>query len=184
MFIRSERLFLRPAWPEDAADLAALIDETIARNVAAVPWPYTIDDARAFIDLPRLSRYPRFLVTLPAAGGAVIAGVCALSPRDGDASLGYWIARRHWGNGYATEAARTVVNLARALGHRRVVASHQIDNLASARVLDKIGFRGTGRIGEHFSQGQGRTVRGRECEIRFESPAHCGGDDMMRRQAA
>ncbi|KQM18324.1 GNAT family N-acetyltransferase [Novosphingobium sp. Leaf2] len=184
MFIRSERLFLRPAWPEDAADLVALIDEPIARNLATVPWPYTIEDARAFVDLPRLSLFPRFLVTLPAAGGAAIAGVCGLSPRDGEANLGYWIARQHWGNGYATEAARTVLALARALGHRRVVASHQIDNSASARVLDKIGFRGTGRIVEHFSQGRGHMVRVRECEVRFEAPADCDGDNMMRRQAA
>ncbi len=48
MFYRSERLFLRPAWPEDrAAIFAGIADEAIVRNLAQVPWSYTIEDARA-----------------------------------------------------------------------------------------------------------------------------------------
>lgn len=49
MFIRSERLFLRPGWPEDWAELLALIDdESVVRNLARAPWPYSPADARAF----------------------------------------------------------------------------------------------------------------------------------------
>jgi hypothetical protein len=47
MFARTRRLFLRPAWPEDAAALAATIaDVAIVRNLATAPWPYSIEDAR------------------------------------------------------------------------------------------------------------------------------------------
>ena len=49
MFIRSERLFLRPGWPEDWQELLGQIDdESVARNLAQVPWPYTAEDARQF----------------------------------------------------------------------------------------------------------------------------------------
>ena len=47
MFIRSERLFLRPGWPEDWQELLSRIaDESVVRNLAKAPWPYTADDAR------------------------------------------------------------------------------------------------------------------------------------------
>jgi RimJ/RimL family protein N-acetyltransferase len=49
MFIRSERLFLRPGWPEDWAELFDLIDdEAVVRHLARAPWPYRAEDARAF----------------------------------------------------------------------------------------------------------------------------------------
>ena len=60
MFIRSERLFLRPGWPEDWAELlTAINDESIVRNLATVPWPYTMDDAIAFARRPQEKLLPR-----------------------------------------------------------------------------------------------------------------------------
>jgi RimJ/RimL family protein N-acetyltransferase len=48
MFVRTDRLLLRPGWIEDAPALArALGDEAIARNTAHIPWPYTVADAEA-----------------------------------------------------------------------------------------------------------------------------------------
>ena len=55
--------------------------------------------------------------------------------------MGYWIARDHWGRGYASEAGRAALEVVRALGHRRVQAGHYVDNPASGRVLRKLGFR-------------------------------------------
>ena len=41
MFFRSERLFLRPVWPEDwQAILNGIADEAVVRNLARAPWPY------------------------------------------------------------------------------------------------------------------------------------------------
>jgi RimJ/RimL family protein N-acetyltransferase len=76
---------------------------------------------------------PHFLVTLPTAEGPKIIGAVGLGGKNGQVELGYWIGREHWGRGYASEAARAVLRLAGALGHRRVVAGHFIDNPASAR---------------------------------------------------
>jgi hypothetical protein len=61
MFFRSERLFLRPAWPEDwNAIHAAIDDEGIVRNLARAPWPYTENDARWFASQPQDERLPHF----------------------------------------------------------------------------------------------------------------------------
>jgi RimJ/RimL family protein N-acetyltransferase len=53
MFARTNRLTLRPAWPEDAAELAAAIDhEAVTRMLSRVPYPYTLSDAEAFCAVP------------------------------------------------------------------------------------------------------------------------------------
>src|SRR3546814_10500061 len=107
MFIRSERLFLRPGWPEDWEEVLRLIgDETVVRNLANVPWPYTGADARSFLNLPHEQRLPRFMVTVPGGSGARIVGGAGLNGAAGAPELGYWIAREHWGRGYASEAAK------------------------------------------------------------------------------
>jgi RimJ/RimL family protein N-acetyltransferase len=153
MFIRSERLFLRPGWAEDRHELHTVLgDEAIVRNLAHVPWPYTGADALAFIEKPQDHLLPRFLITAPGKAGARLVGGCGLSLLDGEINLGYWIARDTWGRGYATEAARALLGLARTLGHRRIVAHHYVDNAASGRVLEKVGFRRTGRVAERFSK--------------------------------
>ena len=115
MFIRSQNLFLRPAWAEDwRAILAGAGDEAVARNLAAVPWPYGEAEARWFASQPQDQRHPHFLITLPSGRGAdcpsgALVGCIGLTQRpegDGAAEFGYWIARAHWGRGYATEAGR------------------------------------------------------------------------------
>lgn len=187
MFIRSERLFLRPAWPEDSTELRAAIGhEAVVRNLARVPWPYTAEDARAFVDKAPEHRLPGFLVTAPGSGvcGARIIGGCGLSLLDGEVNLGYWITAGEHGRGYATEAARAVLGLARTLGHDRIVAHHFVDNAASGRVLEKVGFRRTGRVAERFSLARGYASPSREYEVVFEAPSDCDGDDFMPRRRA
>ena len=50
MFLRTQRLFLRPAWPEDAPELTRAIgQEAIVRMLARVPWPYAEEDALSWI---------------------------------------------------------------------------------------------------------------------------------------
>lgn len=160
MFIRSERLFLRPAWPEDWAELHAVIDDVaVVRNLARAPWPYRQDDARAFVSRMQNPLHPDFLVTLPGADGARIIGCAGIAPGEkGAVELGYWIARDHWGRGYATEAARAVLSVARVLRHGRIEASHFLDNPASGRVLRKLGFAPTGEHRAHRSEGRGTVV--------------------------
>jgi len=156
MFICSERLFLRPAWPEDWQELHALIaDEGIVRNLARAPWPYSEDDAREYTAREQDRRLPSFLVTLPGGHGSKIVGSMGLGTYQGRPELGYWIAREHWGKGYATEAARAVLRLAQALGHTRIHAGHFSDNPASGRVLRKVGFRPIGKDGSRFSLARG-----------------------------
>ena len=154
MFARTERLMLRPAWPEDAAALAAAIGhDAVARMLTRVPHPYTAVDAHAWIMAPCAPAEPRFLIETLERGAPVLIGGIGLSDAvDGAANLGYWLRTDAWGRGYATEAARAVLDLARhALPLTRLTASHFADNPASGRVLRKLGFRPTGTAELHSS---------------------------------
>ena len=154
MFLRTERLFLRPAWPEDALELARAIGhEAVVRMLARVPWPYSEADARSWIEEPRDPSLPNLLITLPGEGGRIV-GCVGLHEDGGQAEVGYWIAPTHWGRGIATEALTGLLALARLAGHRRIVSRHAADNPASGRVLRKAGFRPTGRARPFRSLGR------------------------------
>jgi RimJ/RimL family protein N-acetyltransferase len=156
MFYRSERLFLRPPFPEDARGLyEGICDSGVVAMLASAPWPYRMADAEEFCARKTPADAVRFLITLPQVGGAPVIGTIGLDEKDGSLDMGYWIARDYWGRGYATEAGRAVVDIARALGHRRLSAGHYIDNPASARVLRKIGFRETGEVRPTFCRARG-----------------------------
>ena len=149
MFFRSQRLFLRPIWPEDAAAIHAAMSEAVARNLAQVPWPYRADEAARVAGQPHDARFPELLITRPdtASGPQLLGCIGLIAPRDGtcDAELGYWLAREHWGQGYASEAGRAMLGIAQAIGHGAIGAHHFADNPASGRVLARLGFRPIGR---------------------------------------
>jgi RimJ/RimL family protein N-acetyltransferase len=183
MFIRSERLFLRPSWPEDWSDLfAAIADEGVIRNLAMAPWPYTPEDAKDFARREQERLLPNFLITLPGANGAELIGSIGLARKPDEVELGYWIARSHWHQGYASEAARAVLRLADALGHRRVIAHHFADNPASGRVLEKVGFRRTGHAEQRFSKGRGQTAL--SVGLVRDAESNCDQDDGQLMRAA
>lgn len=157
MFVRTERLLLRPSWPEDSEALYdSIADESIVRNLARAPWPYALHDAREFAATEREFHYPNFLLMQRTDGAPRLVGGCGLGEDERGAELGYWIAQPYWGLGYATEAARAVIGVAKALGHRRLVARHFIDNPASGRVLRKLGFSATGKT--EIIQSKGRPM--------------------------
>jgi RimJ/RimL family protein N-acetyltransferase len=184
VFIRSERLFLRPGWSEDWRDLlAGIADERIVRNLAKAPWPYRPEHAQDFAGKPQDPRAPHFFVTL-AGNGELIGGVGLGRQDDGQVELGYWIARPHWGRGYAPEAARAVLRLARTLGHERLVAGHFVDNPASGRVLAKIGFRPTGQVRRCFSLARGHEVDSIEYAIDLGNACDCDGEDQASTRMA
>src|SRR5688572_6523475 len=154
MFLRTERLFLRPPWPEDAPELTRAIgQEAVVRMLARVPWPYNEDHARTWIEGPRDPHLPNLLITLPEEAGQIV-GCIGLHEDGGQIEVGYWIAPAHWGRGYATEALSGLLALARLAGHRRIVSRHAADNPASGRVLRKAGFRATGRARPFRSLGR------------------------------
>ncbi|PSJ38568.1 GNAT family N-acetyltransferase [Allosphingosinicella deserti] len=181
MFARTERLLLRPGWTQDAPALyAAVADEAIVRNLASAPWPYTLADAEAFLTTDRSPAEPSMLIFRRTLGAPQLAGAIGLGRRpDGEMELGYWIARPFWGLGYATEAGRAVIAMAReSLRLPRLHAGHFLDNPASGRVLHKLGFRSTG-VMPRFSAGRRELAPCREFALVLDAEEPAAADARM-----
>jgi [ribosomal protein S5]-alanine N-acetyltransferase len=150
--LRTRRLILRPFTPNDIPELIPLIG---AREVAAttrrIPYPYTEADAKDFIasaqDGGEINLAVGLLSSLRLVGGAILRP----DMNHQHAELGYWIGVPHWGNGYATEAARELVRYGfEELQLHRIYASHTSSNPASGKVLGKLGMRREGRMRGHL----------------------------------
>lgn len=152
MMIRTKRLLLRPAFPEDARELfAAIAREGIVRMLASAPWPYLSEHAEAWCARPLDPHALDFVIALPGAPGAPIIGGAGV--RDGE--LGYWIAEEHRRRGYASEAVVAVLDAAAVLGYSGLVAAHWLDNPASGGVLRACGFAETGEVRPQHCLGRG-----------------------------
>jgi RimJ/RimL family protein N-acetyltransferase len=61
---------------------------------------------------------------------------------DDSAELGYWIAEEYWGNGYAVEASKVLIQRAfEELNVKEIYATYRCENSQSKRVLEKLGFK-------------------------------------------
>jgi RimJ/RimL family protein N-acetyltransferase len=183
MFIRTERLLLRPGWVEDAPALASAIgDEAILTKLAQVPSPYRVTDALWFLTQPHQLPLMPLLIFERTKGVPRLIGGTGLHDQDGEAEIGYWLARDAWGQGYATEAGGAVINMARhSLRLRRLVSGHFVDNPASGRVLTKLGFRPTGQIVPRESKARGQTV---PCKLYELDLSESDTSDVMPRAMA
>ena len=130
--IRTDRLLLRPLRPADAAAVAALANDwDVVRMTGTLPFPYRIDDAHRFIHRAGKRGPLEWAVVTDRLIGCIGAG----------RGLAYVLGRVHWGQGYATEAAVAALDAYFAEPtNRSVYASAFLDNPASCRVLDKLGF--------------------------------------------
>jgi RimJ/RimL family protein N-acetyltransferase len=143
--LETERLILRPPRLEDAKAIAALAnDRRIAENTARIPHPYRVADAEAFIASVNVPGGETvFLITDLSD---TILGGCGVGVLDGQGpELGYWLGVPFWGQGYATEAVRAVIDYAfTELDCAFLNAGARVTNPASRRVLEKCGFQWTG----------------------------------------
>ncbi|HUZ00168.1 MAG TPA: GNAT family N-acetyltransferase [Thermomicrobiaceae bacterium] len=78
------------------------------------------------------------------------AGVRVNDPVLAEGNIGYELSPEHWGRGYATEAARAMLDFGfRELSLHRVWAECVAENTGSAHVLEKLGMRQEARFREH-----------------------------------
>jgi ribosomal-protein-alanine N-acetyltransferase len=129
-------------------------DEEWARFLWNVPQPYTRPDAEAFIARAcgiDWAREADFAIEL---AGHAIGGIrlYLASPANDVAGAGYNVGRAHWNKGYVTEAARAILQYAfDTSGLHKVFATADARNLASIRVMQKLGMQQEARLREHRS---------------------------------
>jgi RimJ/RimL family protein N-acetyltransferase len=124
-------------------------DPLVARWMSRhFPSPYSRADAEAWIaSVGRDDPPNHFAIDVDGTLAGGIGIVPDAWDYAGVAHIGYWLGRRFWGRGIATDAARTIARYAfetRRL--RRLETSVYAPNVASARVLEKAGFTLEGRL--------------------------------------
>jgi len=148
--IDTERLTLRKPSMEDAETLfgAYTQDPDVAKYTT---W-------RPHKELPETEDYLRrclrgwetgdgFTYAIVLKDGGELVGMIDIRPRGFKADTGYVLATRHWGQGYAAEALRALIEWAFSQGKiYRVWAVCDVENKASARVLEKAGMTLEGRL--------------------------------------
>lgn len=144
--LTTARLALRAPEHRDCEAVVRHIgDWEVARNLQAVPHPYGAEDAEFWLEriVPA-----HWVWAITRQGEGDLMGVVSLIPKaeSGLTELGYWLGRKHWGQGIMTEAARAVVAFGfETLALAEIASGYFADNHASGAVLGKLGFIETGR---------------------------------------
>lgn len=144
--IHTARLSIRRVQPADLGDLLVVNgDDEVTRFLPYPSWK-TAADAQFWFER---------MTALQAAGGTVqyviehaalarVIGSCLLfrhEPASARAEVGYVLGRQHWGQGLMLEAMRGLVGHAfDVFGLRRLEADVNPLNLASVRLLERLGF--------------------------------------------
>jgi RimJ/RimL family protein N-acetyltransferase len=145
--LETARLRLRQFTPADAAFVLELLNEPAWLRFIGNRNVYTLDDARAYIaNGPRamFARYGFGLLVAERKADGTALGMCGLIQRDTlpAPDLGYAFLPRHWGQGYAREAAAAMLSHGhQALGLPRILAITAPDNTSSIRLLEELGMR-------------------------------------------
>jgi RimJ/RimL family protein N-acetyltransferase len=150
--IRTERQLLRPLRAGDAEAIVTLLGNwDVIRWLSSPPWPYTFEDASAFVEA-RMRQDPDGRVFLAVTLEDALIGGVGVRANAAEASgrspiLGFWLGQPYWGKGYMTEAARAFI--AHLFASTAVDVIHTgafADNAASLRVQEKLGFVRTGEM--------------------------------------
>ncbi|SHF37682.1 Protein N-acetyltransferase, RimJ/RimL family [Seinonella peptonophila] len=153
--LETERLMLRLFQSTDAKSVQKLAGhEEIARTTLGIPHPYPDGVAEAWIEHVRRAaeRGEMFSFALIRKEDHQLIGCVSLRVKSAnDGELAYWVGRPYWGQGFATEASKKVVNFGfEVLGLNRVYAKAMTKNPASYKVMSKIGMKYKETLSRHL----------------------------------
>jgi RimJ/RimL family protein N-acetyltransferase len=142
--LTTARLTLRPLVPDDAEALfPAMADHEVMHWWSRGPFA-SVEELRAYFADMRPGQ--RAWATVRTGEAAAIGFVYVGEKRPGVAEIGYLFAQPTWGSGVAREAVEAVVAQVFGEGTRRIFADIDPEAVASARLLERIGFTCEGRL--------------------------------------
>ena len=150
--LHTSRLTLRPFTLDDAPAVQRLASAyEVALNTLLIPHPYPDGAAEEWIATHRKdfdeNRIHHFALD---ANGELIGAMALVMKNAVIAEIGYWIGVPYWGRGYATEAATEVIRYGfEECGLQRIFAGCFARNVASGRVLQKVGMQAEGTLRRH-----------------------------------
>ena len=153
----TERLIIRTFSKEDSFDVFECCNDfEVAKTTLGIPWPYTQQMASDWISKlsqrERLGTSYEYAICLKQNPQKIIGCIALtdINPNAKRAEMGYWVNRKHWGKGIATEAAKFMINFGfEKLGLHSIIARYFDINYASGRVMQKCGMKYVGTIRDH-----------------------------------
>jgi RimJ/RimL family protein N-acetyltransferase len=141
--VETERLTLRRPTLADVNAIARLADDRRIAENTRLPHPYSQNHAVDFVR--RTASTPRDVVFLVEHNHTPI-GMVGADWREADApELGYWLGVDHWGQGFATEAARAVIDFTfEEFDTAFIRSGARVTNPTSRNILEKCGFQWCG----------------------------------------
>lgn len=156
--ITTERLFLRLFEESDAENVTKLCNNyNIYKSTLTLPYPYTIDCALSWIEhhIYNFNADKSYEFAICDRQTGTLYGAIALSnnQRFENGEIAYWIGEEFWGNGYATEASKAILDFAfNVKKYHKVYARHFASNPASGRVIQRIGMIKEGVLIDHVKK--------------------------------
>lgn len=157
MVIDGKRILLR-SWQDDDVDALTegLNNINVSKWLAAIPHPYTKQDAEEFIHYAKHTAENAgniMLAIVLKERGKVIGGTSieSINKRNGTAGGGIWLNEKYQGSGYGTEAFSLRIQYAFAeLGLRRIECGYFPENKQSEKMQKKLGFQNEGIRRKHY----------------------------------
>lgn len=156
--IESDRIYLRPLHTQDWVDLQKIAGPSeVARNMCSVSSPWEETKIKNWISTSKYRGRPGFRLGICLYGGRLIGSIgLSAGPVP---SVSYFIDKPFWSRGYASEALEALLRFsASQFGSTEITSDVFYDNPASARVLEKLGFRA---FGEDTAQSSARLEQDR-----------------------
>lgn len=164
--ILTQRLVLKPYSSVDESALAHLFTNPQITETFMVPDFQSLDEARTLAK--KIIGFSQIENTTHLEYGIyrknqLIGFINDCGIKEDEIEIGYVIAPDFQGFGFATEAVRAVLRELRDMGFRKVTAGFFEENIASFRVMEKLGMKQTSQVEEETYRGT--THRCRYCEI-------------------
>ena len=147
MIIKANKFILRSYRKGDEKSLVENInDKNVSKFMSTVPFPYKLKDARFWINRSRKLENKKIKNEIHFAidiTGKVVGGIGLMHiEKAHKAEIGYWIGRNYWNIGIMTNVVKLMSDFGfKKLKLKRIYAKVFLKNKASAKVLEKNGFR-------------------------------------------
>ena len=171
---KTERLIIRRFSADDANDVYFCCNDfEVAKTTLGLLWPYTYEIASKWVSTRNEKEEEKvayeYAICFKENPNKVIGCIALtdINPRAKRAEMGYWVGRKYWNQGIATEAAKGMIEFGfKKLGLHSIIARYFEINPASGRVMKKCGMTYVGTIRDH--------------EYRFDKYYNVGYYEMLK----
>ena len=142
--LKTERLVIKSPEIDDKVELTQLInDYKVVQWLSNMPFPYKLEDAVVFIAQSQEKILKQEIKTYMIFHNKnMLGGIELRDFNENSCELGYWLGKKYWGKGFATEAVGRLLELGfDELNLDEIYAAYKVGNEASKKVLEKSGFQ-------------------------------------------